>query len=130
MLSSRNIHFAILGLILGASVAYVFAFYQVESTLPAQAAVTPASDDGLPANHPGVNNEQMLELLKKTIEEKPDQPEVIARYANILFNLGRFDEALTWFTKVLELQPDNLDARSLRGAVYWRQNKIDDAAND
>ena len=130
MFSSRNIHFAILGIILGASVAYIVAFYQVESTLPVQAA-TMASNNGLPADHPDVsNNEQMLDLLKKAIEEKPDQPEMIARYANILFNMGRFDEALGWYTKVLELQPDNLDARSLRGAVYWRKNRIEEAAAD
>jgi tetratricopeptide (TPR) repeat protein len=127
--SSRNLHFIVLGVIIGAAVAYVFAFYQAESSFPPQAAAQPS---GLPPNHPdlGSNNEQMLELLKKAIEEKPDQPEMIARYANILFNMGRFDEALGWFTKVLELQPDNLDARSLRGAIYWRLNRIDDAAGD
>ena len=128
MFSSRNIHFAVLGIILGASAAYILAFYQVESTLPAQAQSAP--QNGLPANHPEVNNDQMLGLLKKAIEEKPDQPEMISRYANVLFNMGRFDEALKWYSKVIELSPDNLDARSLRGAVYWRMGKIDDAATD
>jgi len=126
--SSRNIHFAVLGIILGASAAYIFAFYQVESTMPAEAQSTQKT--GLPANHPDVNNEQMLDLLRKAIEEKPDQPEMISRYANVLFNMGRWDEALKWYGKVIELQPDNLDARSLRGAVYWRMNKIDEAAAD
>jgi tetratricopeptide (TPR) repeat protein len=72
----------------------------------------------------------MLQLLKKAIEEKPDQPEMISRYANVLFNMGRFDEALKWYGRVIELQPDNLDARSLRGAVYWRLSRIDEAATD
>jgi len=128
MFSSRNIHYAILGIILGASVAYIFAFYQVESTMPAQA--QSLQQNGMPANHPDVNNEQMLELLKKAVEDKPDQPEMISRYANVLFNVGRYDEALKWYGKAIELQPDNLDARSLRGAVYWRLNRIDEAAGD
>ena len=32
MFSSRNIHFAILGLILGASIGYIAAFYQAEAS--------------------------------------------------------------------------------------------------
>ena len=34
MFSSRNIHFAILGIILGATTGYIFAFYQVQSSMP------------------------------------------------------------------------------------------------
>src|SRR5262245_14647385 len=122
MFSSRNIHFAILGIILGASAGYVYAFYQAQSVLP-----PPPVTQSLPANHPDVNNEQMLELLKKAIEENPNQPEMVSRYANVLFNAGRIEEALGWYSKLLELQPDNLDARSLRGAVYWRMGRIDEA---
>jgi tetratricopeptide (TPR) repeat protein len=138
MLTPRNIHFVVLGLILGASAAYIFAFYQVESVMPAQAesAATnglPANHpdaDGLPANHPEVNDEQMLDLLKKTVEEKPDQPEVISRYANVLLGKGRYDEAVKWYGKVVELQPDNLDARTMRGVAYWQMNRVDEAATD
>src|SRR5262245_16193317 len=128
MFSARNIHFAILGLILGASSGYMFAFYEAGKSLPP----TPSASrpEGLPANHPDVNSDQMLALLKKAVEENPNQPEMVARYANVLFNAGRIDEALKWYGKVLELQPNNIDVRSLRGAVYWRIGRIDDATAD
>src|SRR5262245_42935963 len=127
MFSSRNIHFAILGIILGASTGYIYAFYQAEKSFPPTPAV---NSQGLPSNHPDVNNEQMVELLRKAVEENPNQPEMVARYANVLFNAGRIEEALVWYGKVLELQPDNVDVRSLRGAVYWRIGKIDEAEAD
>ena len=126
MFSSRNIHFALLGIILGASAGYVFAFYQASLALPPE----PPPRSGLPANHPEVSDEQMVDVLKKAVEENPNQPEMVARYANVLFNMGRIEEALVWYSKVLELQPGNLDVRSLRGAVYWRTGKIDEAMTD
>jgi len=126
MISARSIHFAILGVIIGASAGYVYAFYDAEKSLPPQT----VHQAGLPANHPDVNNDQMLELLKKAVEENPNQPEMVARYANILFSMGRMDEALKWYDKVLEIQPENVDSRSLRGAIYWRMGRIDDALAD
>jgi tetratricopeptide (TPR) repeat protein len=126
MFSSRNIHFAILGLIVGASAGYVFAFYQAESSLPV---VADAGPEGLPSGHPG-GDEQTLELLRKAVEANPNDPETATRYANSLFSLGRLEEALKLYGKVLELQPDNLDVRSLRGAIYWRTERIAEADAD
>ena len=55
MFSSRNIHFAILGLILGASSGYIFAFYQAEvSFVPKTPTQQQASQTGTPPNHPNV----------------------------------------------------------------------------
>ena len=125
MFSSRNIHFAILGIILGATAGYVLAFYQAAAAVPQPAAATATSDQqgGLPANHPEVNNEQMLELLRKAAEGSPAQPEVLSRYANELFQVGRWNESAEWYGKVVALNPKDTDVRSLYGAVLWRIGK-------
>jgi tetratricopeptide (TPR) repeat protein len=130
MFSSRNIHFAVLGIILGAAIGYVFAFYQATSAAPPPQPPSTAeagSGEGLPANHPEVNSEEMLALLKKAAEASPDQPEVLSRYANELFQVGRMQESADWYAKVVALKPKDTDVRSLYGAVLWRIGKKSEA---
>lgn len=129
MFSSRNIHFAILGIILGAMAGYVFAFYQATAAAPPPVDPTAgaSSASGMPANHPEVNEEEMMALLKKAAESSPDQPEVLSRYANQLFQTGKMEESAEWYAKVVALEPKNTDVRSLYGAVLWRIGKKADA---
>jgi Flp pilus assembly protein TadD len=132
MFTSRNIHFAILGIILGAVTGYVVAFYQAAAATPPEdphsATATSANPQGeLPANHPDVNSQQMLDLLKKAAEDSPNQPEVLSRYANELFQIGKMEESAVWYGKVVALQPKDTDVRSLYGAVLWRIGRKDEA---
>jgi tetratricopeptide (TPR) repeat protein len=125
MFSSRNIHFAILGIILGASTGYIFAFYQVQSSTPR----TPPSSQGsnMPQGHPNVNNEQLLGMFKAALAKNPNDTTLMQRYANFLFDLGRFNEAVEWFGKVLEVQPNNLDTRTDLGTALWNAGQKDKA---
>ncbi|HET9129460.1 MAG TPA: tetratricopeptide repeat protein [Terriglobia bacterium] len=130
MFTSRNIHFAILGIILGAAVGYVVAFYQAAAAAPAADPHSTAASEtqgALPANHPDVNSQQMLDLLKKAAEDSPNQPEVLSRYANELFQIGRVAESAEWYAKVVALQPKDTDVRSLYGAVLWKIGKKEEA---
>ena len=113
MLSSRNIHFAILGLILGASTGYVYAFYQAERSFvpkqPAQQQAAPAAQAGVPANHPNVTPEQLLQMFQVALQKNPNEPELRSRYGSFLFNLGRFQESVDAFQKSLELRPNHME---------------------
>ena len=108
MFTSRNIHFAILGIILGASSGYMLAFYQVQKSMPPPAISTGSS----PAQeHPEVSNEQVLAMFKEALERNPNDTTLMTRYGGFLFQIGRYNEAVIWFEKVLELQPANDDVR-------------------
>ena len=117
MLSSKNIHFAILGIIIGASAGYIFAFYQAQSALP----VVSAQPSGLPADHPTGVSPADLEALKKDADTHPNDPDVIGRYGTLLFTSGRIEEALAEYEKVIALEPDNLTIRSLLVAILFRK---------
>lgn len=106
MFSSRNIHFAILGLILGASTGYVVAFYQAEAAFVPK--TQQVSQNGTPPNHPNVTPEQLLEMFKVALEKNPNEPELRSRYGSFLFNLGRFQESVESLQKSLELRPNHL----------------------
>jgi Flp pilus assembly protein TadD len=81
----------------------------------------------MPANHPEVNEEEMMALLKKAAESSPDQPDVLSRYANQLFQVGKLEESAEWYAKVVALKPKDTDVRSLYGAVLWRIGKKSEA---
>src|SRR5688572_25942451 len=106
MFSSRNIHFALLGLILGASAGYVAAFYKAQSSVQAASAITAPPE--MPANHPGLNADAMLEELRRAAEANPDNVEIVARYGEALFSNDRFPEAEIWLAKAVGLAPSDL----------------------
>src|SRR4051812_16060309 len=101
MLTFRNIHFAILGIILGAASGYVLAFYRVQTTMPPPVLAASNTSSGLPGDHPDVSNDQMLALFKTALEKAPNDPELLTRYANFLFDLNRFTDAIASYQKVL-----------------------------
>jgi Tfp pilus assembly protein PilF len=109
MFSSRNIHFAILGLILGASTGYIFAFYQAGSSVvaPAQQGSQTGAQTAAPANHPDVTPEALLQMFQVALKNNPNEPELLSRYGSFLFNLGRFQESVDAFQKSLVARPNH-----------------------
>jgi tetratricopeptide (TPR) repeat protein len=128
MLSSRNIHFVILGIILGSIAGYVFAFYQAHSTSAAPVgAETPGTETTAGEEHPDISDEQMLALFQGAIERNPNNPELMTRYANFLFDLERYAESVEWFQKVIALQPANMEMRTNLATALYNQGKVDEA---
>jgi Flp pilus assembly protein TadD len=125
MFSSRNIHFAILGIIVGAACGYVLAFYQVQASMPRTAAA--ASESNLPGGHPNVSNDQLLAMFKEALQKNPNDTTLMTRYANFLFDMGKFSEAAEWFQKVSAQQPDNLDVMTDLGTALWNAGQKDKA---
>ena len=127
MLTSRNIHFAILGLIVGAASGYILAFYQVQAGMPRTVAAASASGANLPQNHPNVSNDQLLAMFKEALSKNPNDSTLMTRYANFLFDLGRYGEAVDWFQKVMMQQPANLDVKTDLGTALWNAGQKDKA---
>jgi tetratricopeptide (TPR) repeat protein len=130
MLSSRNIHFVILGIILGAASGYIFAFYHAQGSIPAPAPAassTPGPDSAATPEHPDITDDQMLELFNTAIEKNPNNPELMTRYANFLFDLQRYNESVDWYQKVLALQPSNIDVRTDLATALYSMGRIDES---
>src|SRR5260221_10039281 len=112
MLSSRNIHFAILVIILGATSGYIFAFYQIDKHMPEKTKSLPGAAD---SGHPNVSEVQVLAMFKTQIEKNPNDPELFSRYGDFLSDSGRFQEAVDAYKKVLSLDSSNLNAQTFMG---------------
>ncbi len=128
MFSSRNIHFAILGIILGASTGYVYAFYNAQKAqIAPPLSESQAQQGAVPSGHPSVENDQFLASMEKAVENDPNNSETVSRFAMALFEAGRINDAETWFAKAVELAPRDPDARSMYGLALWQLGKIDAA---
>ena len=121
MFSSRNIHFAVLGLILGATSGYVLAFYGIEQKLMARP--PQVLGGGNTQGHPEISNEQVLAEFKAQIAKNPNNVELMSRYGDFLSDIERFQEAVEAYQKVLAIQPDNLDAQTFMGTALWNLGK-------
>jgi len=125
MFSSRNIHFAILGIILGATSGYIFAFYRVQSSMPREA---PARQSGgAPQGHPDVTDDQVAAMVQQALAKNPNDTTLITRYANFLFDRQRYMDAVEWFRKAIALEPNNFDARTDMATALWSAGKRDEA---
>src|SRR2546428_12881256 len=131
MFSSRNIHFTILGIIIGGAFGYILAFYQVQASMPApttaSAASAPNSNANMPNGHPNVSVDQVADMVKAALEKNPNDTTLMTKYANFLFNSGKFSEAVSWFEKVVALQPDSADAKTDLGTALWNAGQKDKA---
>ena len=82
---------------------------------------------GAPQEHPDLTDNQMLELFKGAIERNPDNPELMMRYANFLFDLQRYAESVEWYQKVLAMQPSNIDVRTDMATALWSMGRVDES---
>lgn len=123
MFSFRNIHFIILGIILGASSGYIFAFYQVQRAMPPPK----LEQASAPGGHPDVSNDRMMALFNEALAKNPNDPVLLTRYGNFLFTVENFSGAIDAYQKVLALQPNNLNVRTDMGTALWNIGQRDRA---
>src|SRR5262245_62336489 len=126
MFSSRNIHFAILGIILGSTPGYSFAFYQVQSSMPRP---IPGSSAGskLPEGHPNLSPEEVRQRVQAELAKNPNNTQIMTLYANFLFDRGKYDEAVQWFDKAIAVEPSNLDIRTDMATALWNSGQKEKA---
>ena len=127
MLSSKNIHFAILGIILGATSGYIFAFYQIDKNIPEKTRTLARNSDS--QEHPKVSNEQILAMFKTQLEKNPNDVELLTRYGDFLSDIERYQEAADAYKKVLAFEPKNINAQTFMGTALWNLGKKSEAVD-
>jgi tetratricopeptide (TPR) repeat protein len=110
MFNSRNIHFAILGIILGASSGYILAFYQVQKSMPPPPPPSAAAQGG----HADVSTEELLAMFQEAMRKSPNNPELLTRYGLFLSRLGRRAEAQQVLKQVESIDPAYAGLDSLK----------------
>lgn len=69
------------------------------------------------------NYEVALDWYRKAIEENPSDMYALSRAGTVCVPLEKFDDALTYFNKAIEIDPENGDARfNLGNAYYFKED--------
>jgi tetratricopeptide (TPR) repeat protein len=122
MFTSRNIHFAILGIILGATSGYILAFYQVQQSMPAPVQArsqqsASQQQQQQPPGQPDVTTEQLLALFENAMAKNPNNPELLTRYGTFLVDIGRRAEAEKMLKQVEAIDPKYAGLDALRKRI-------------
>jgi tetratricopeptide (TPR) repeat protein len=116
-----NLLFAIIGLLLGFIVGFVFA-----SSMSQRAANPVATTQNLPADHPPIQSggaqdpqpvfAQVQESMKKARSE-PNNFDAQVDAAKLEYQIQRYDQAVEFLLKANQLKPDNYDVIVMLGAA-------------
>jgi len=125
-MSRENILFAIIGLLLGFIVGFMFASSMSQkAAMPAVA----GSAQGLPADHPPVsggaqgavpNPQAMQQQVQASIEKARNEPqnfEAQIAAADLYYQIQRYDQALEYLLKANQLKPTDYRTVVLLGMV-------------
>ena len=131
MLNLKNIHIALLGIIIGSACAYVYGSYRLESQRQMEArTLTVAQPAGIGNTHPEITDDNMLAFFAEALASNPNDPEIMTRYADFLFGLNRYAESAQWFGQVLEIRPDDAEARTAMATAMYGSGRIDEAIQE
>jgi len=149
-MNKDQIRFLVSGVLFGFLVGYIIAYAVHEPRVVSQAAPVPAAgnlgmaqsappaggeragDAGSGA--PGGGNEQVMaqvfqeiSALKAAIEKDPQDTRALLRLANMYHDARKFEEAVQYYKKALEITPKNVDARTDMGICMYEMGMADDA---
>jgi len=91
------------------------------------AAMSPEAEAALPEGHPPLNIAEQWNRLQQQAEANPKDAGAALELANFLFDVGRWDDAVRWYRRALELDPKNTDARTDLGTCYFNLARFDEA---
>ena len=134
-MSRENILFAIIGLLLGFIVGFMFA-----SSMSQKMALQPATAGALPADHPPVGGQQnapnpqaMQQEVTASLEKARNDPknfDAQIKAAQLYYQIQRYDQSIEYLLKANQLRPTdyqtvvtlglvNLDAQHYDQAEKW-----------
>ena len=122
-MTRENILFAIIGLLLGFIVGFMFASSMSQKAASQQAA---ASSQGLPADHPPVgaqnapNPQGMQAEVQASLEKARNEPknfDAQIQAAELYYQIQRYDQAIEYLIKANQIQPTDYRTVVLLGVV-------------
>ena len=85
----------------------------------APSATSEAQPPGLPEGHPPLDIAAQMRALEDQANQNPADPKPRLELANLLYDNRRYEGAIEWYRKGLELDPKNVNARTDLGTAYF-----------
>ncbi|MCL6482225.1 MAG: tetratricopeptide repeat protein [Firmicutes bacterium] len=116
-------------LIVGLIVGYLF-----RSTAPATSVTSATSPSGVSAGKSTPTSPQALAQLAApllaAVKADPRNVEALIRLGNFYFDNQAWAEAIEYYSRALELRPEDVNVRTDRGTAYWYSGFPDKAVED
>lgn len=139
-MTKDNVAFLLAGLafgaLLGAGAINAFLSEPELAAMPASAAAPPAGPQGpAPANPTGgaaagsgaAPMMEEIRALRERLEADPQNFEALVRMANIYHDVSMFEEAIGFYGRALEIEPDNPNLLTDLGICYRGQGEFERA---
>jgi tetratricopeptide (TPR) repeat protein len=91
------------------------------------AAAPDATQQGLPAGHPPLEEAQTIEAMQNAAEQNPTDKTLPLKLANYLYDKKLYPMAIEWYQKALALDPKDADARTDMGTAMFYNGQPQDA---
>lgn len=85
------------------------------------------ADSNLPEGHPPMDVAQGWRALEEEAEKNPRDARVALELADFLYDLERWERAVFWYRRALELDPKNTEARTDLATCSFRLGRFEDA---
>lgn len=120
---SESIVFAVAGMCFGVILGWVIASQQPRPV--AAPAPVPAAAEA--ERQPPQLDQARVDQLMATIKNDPRNVEAHTQLGNTYFDAERFDEAIQWYERSLEINPNDPNVSTDLGVSYYYTNRTDDA---
>jgi tetratricopeptide (TPR) repeat protein len=132
-MSRENLLFAIIGILLGFIVGFMFASSMAQTTAMQQ---TASSSQGLPADHPpvGAQNtpdpQKVREEVAASLEKARNEPknfDAQIKAAELYYQIQRYDQAIEFLLRANQIQPTDYKTVAILGMVNLDAGHYDQA---
>lgn len=97
---------------------------------PQPPAAARTAEAALPEGHPPLDLAERWQALQQQAEDNPRDAQAALALANFLFDIERWNEAVFWYRRTLELDPQNTDARTDLATCYYNQDRYEEAIGE
>ena len=126
-MKAESIVFAIAGMCFGVILGWVIGAQQAGDRVAAPAAAATAAGGQEPARQAPALDEGRVQSLMTIIKNDPKNAGATVQLANTYFDAERYQEAINWYEKGIELDPKNPDASTDLGISYYYTGQADRA---
>jgi tetratricopeptide (TPR) repeat protein len=72
----------------------------------------------------GVNLDQGMEMIKKAVQQRPDDGYIVDSLGWAYYRLGNYEEATKQLERAIELKPEDPTINDHLGDAYWRVGRV------
>jgi len=119
-------------LLIGLSVGFLAGFLTSSQLSPVRPAVTMSGEPAkggtipeqqlgsgvLPEGHPRIDFQKEIDALLPLAKENPKDFHILSQLGNLYYDMGKFNDAITWYEKALVEKPEELSVRTDMGTSF------------